>query len=194
VGDRDNPDYKILVVDDEPDLERLVRQRMRRQIRRGKYGFEFAGNGVEALEVLAEKQDIDIVLSDINMPKMDGLTLLQQIPEVNSDLRSVIVSAYGDMENIRTAMNRGAFDFVTKPIDFTDLEVTIERTLRHLDEWRAALVVGFLGAFTTFSTFSMDTLLLVQQGEYARAGMNVVLSVVLCLAGCWLGMAAARQF
>ncbi len=139
MGDRDNPDYRILVVDDEPDLERLVRQRMRRHIRRGKYGFEFAGNGVEALEVLAENQDIDIVLSDINMPKMDGLTLLQQIPEVNSDLRSVIVSAYGDMENIRTAMNRGAFDFVTKPIDFTDLEVTIERTLKHLDEWRAAL-------------------------------------------------------
>ncbi len=135
----DVPDYRILVVDDEPDLERLVRQRMRRHIRRGEYGFEFAANGVEALEVLARDPDIDIVLSDINMPKMDGLTLLQQIPDVNSDLRSVIVSAYGDMENIRTAMNRGAFDFVTKPIDFTDLEVTIERTLRHLDEWRAAL-------------------------------------------------------
>ena len=139
MGDRDNPDYRILVVDDEPDLERLVRQRMRRQIRGGRYGFEFAGNGVEALEVLAEQEDIDIVLSDINMPKMDGLTLLQQIPKVNADIRSVIVSAYGDMENIRTAMNRGAFDFVTKPIDFTDLEVTIERTLKHLDEWRAAL-------------------------------------------------------
>ena len=60
-------------------------------------------------------------------------------------------------------------------------------------EWRAALVVGFLGAFTTFSTFSMDTLLLLQQGEHARAGANVVLSVVLCLAACWLGMAVARQ-
>ena len=134
-----NPDYKILVVDDEPDLERLVRQRMRRHIRSGRYGFEFAGNGIEALEKLTEIRDIDIVLSDINMPKMDGLTLLQQIPEVNSDIRSVIVSAYGDMENIRTAMNRGAFDFVTKPIDFADLQVTIDRTLRHLDEWRAAL-------------------------------------------------------
>ncbi len=134
-----NPDYMILVVDDEPDLERLVRQRMRRHIRSGRYGFEFAGNGIEALEKLAENRDIDIVLSDINMPKMDGLSLLQQIPKVDPDIRSVIVSAYGDMENIRTAMNRGAFDFVTKPIDFTDLEVTIERTLRHLDEWRAAL-------------------------------------------------------
>lgn len=134
-----NPDYKILVVDDEPDLERLVRQRMRRHIRSGRYAFEFAGNGIEALEKLTEIDDIDIVLSDINMPKMDGLTLLQQIPEVNADIRSVIVSAYGDMENIRTAMNRGAFDFVTKPIDFADLEVTIDRTLKHLDEWRAAL-------------------------------------------------------
>lgn len=134
-----SPDYKILVVDDEPDLERLVRQRMRRQIRSGRYGFEFAGNGIEALAKLGEVGDIDIVLSDINMPKMDGLTLLQQIPEVNSDIRSVIVSAYGDMENIRTAMNRGAFDFITKPIDFADLQVTIDRTLRHLDEWRAAL-------------------------------------------------------
>ncbi len=133
------PDYKILVVDDEPDLERLVRQRMRRHIRSGRYGFEFAANGIEALAKLAEVGDIDIVLSDINMPKMDGLTLLQQIPEVNSDIRSVIVSAYGDMENIRTAMNRGAFDFITKPIDFADLQVTIDRTLRHLDEWRAAL-------------------------------------------------------
>ncbi len=133
------PDYKILVVDDEPDLERLVRQRMRRHIRSGRYGFEFAANGIEALAKLAEIGDIDIVLSDINMPKMDGLTLLQQIPEVNSDIRSVIVSAYGDMENIRTAMNRGAFDFITKPIDFADLQVTIDRTLRHLDEWRAAL-------------------------------------------------------
>ena len=136
---RANPDYRILVVDDEPDLERLVRQRMRRHIRSGRYGFDFAGNGIEALEKLAENRDIDIVLSDINMPKMDGLTLLQQIPEVNADIRSVIVSAYGDMENIRTAMNRGAFDFVTKPIDFADLQVTIERTLKHLDEWRAAL-------------------------------------------------------
>ena len=134
-----SPDYKILVVDDEPDLERLVRQRMRRHIRSGRYAFEFAGNGIEALEKLTEVDDIDIVLSDINMPKMDGLTLLQQIPEVNADIRSVIVSAYGDMENIRTAMNRGAFDFVTKPIDFADLQVTIDRTLKHLDEWRAAL-------------------------------------------------------
>lgn len=130
---------KILVVDDEPDLEHLVRQRMRREIRSGQYSFMFAHNGVEALEVLSEEQDIDMVLSDINMPRMDGLTLLEQIPKVDPNIRSVIVSAYGDMKNIRTAMNRGAFDFVTKPIDFEDMKVTIQRTLRHLELWREAL-------------------------------------------------------
>lgn len=131
--------YKILVVDDEPDLEHLVRQRMRRDVRAGQYEFVFAYNGVEALEVLNADPDIDMVLSDINMPRMDGLTLLEQMPQVDPDLRAVIVSAYGDMKNIRTAMNRGAFDFVTKPIDFQDLRVTIERTLEHLKLWREAV-------------------------------------------------------
>lgn len=131
--------YKILVVDDEPDLEPLILQRMRRAIRTGRYGFVFARNGVEALEKLAEQEDIDMVLSDINMPRMDGLTLLDQIPKVDPNIRSVIISAYGDMKNIRTAMNRGAFDFVTKPLDFKDLRHTIERTLQHLIEWREAL-------------------------------------------------------
>ncbi|MXZ10677.1 MAG: SpoIIE family protein phosphatase [Gemmatimonadetes bacterium] len=131
--------YKILVVDDEPDLEHLVRQRMRRDVRAGLYEFVFAYNGVEALEVLNADPDIDMVLSDINMPRMDGLTLLEQMSEVDPDLRAVIVSAYGDMKNIRTAMNRGAFDFVTKPIDFQDLRVTIERTLEHLQMWREAV-------------------------------------------------------
>ncbi len=131
--------YKILVVDDEPDVEPLVLQRMRRQIRAGKYSFVFAQNGIEALEKLREDSQIDMVLSDINMPRMDGLTLLEQIPNVDPDLRAVIISAYGDMKNIRTAMNRGAFDFVTKPIDFEDLEVTIERTLSNIEEWKEAL-------------------------------------------------------
>ena len=131
--------YRILVVDDEPDLEHLVRQRMRRDVRAGHYEFVFAYNGVEALEVLNADPDIDMVLSDINMPRMDGLTLLEQMPQVDPDLRAVIVSAYGDMKNIRTAMNRGAFDFVTKPIDFQDLRVTIERTLEHLQLWREAV-------------------------------------------------------
>ena len=131
--------YKILVVDDEPDLESLILQRMRRSIRSGQFEFVFAHNGVEALEMLSKDDSIDMVLSDINMPQMDGLTLLQQIPKVDPNIRAVIISAYGDMKNIRTAMNRGAFDFVTKPLDFDDLRVTIDRTLRHLAEWREAI-------------------------------------------------------
>ncbi len=131
--------HKILVVDDEPDLERLMLQRMRREIRRGELSFVFAGNGVEALKKLNEDSTIDMVLSDINMPEMDGLTLLDQIPKVDPNIKSVIVSAYGDMKNIRTAMNRGAFDFVTKPLDFDDLRVTIDRTLQHLAMLRGAL-------------------------------------------------------
>ena len=133
------PPYKILVVDDEPDLQPLMLQRMRRDIRAGRYSFVFAGDGVEALERMNGDDEIDMVLSDINMPRMDGLTLLEQIPKVDPDVRAVIISAYGDMQNIRTAMNRGAFDFVTKPLDFDDLKVTIERTLRHMVQWREAL-------------------------------------------------------
>ena len=131
--------YKILIVDDEPDLQPLILQRMRRNIRSGRYTFVFAGNGIEALEQLSQDPEIDMVVSDINMPQMDGLTLLEQIPKVDPNVRSVIISAYGDMRNIRTAMNRGAFDFVTKPLDFEDLQITIERTLQHLVEWREAL-------------------------------------------------------
>ena len=134
-----NNTYKVLVVDDEPDLEPLLLQRMRRAIRSGRYQFVFANNGLDALDKLNQHEDIDMVLSDINMPQMDGLTLLEQIPEVDPDIRCVIVSAYGDMDNIRTAMNRGAFDFVTKPIDFRDLRVTIDRTLAHIEEWKEAL-------------------------------------------------------
>jgi sigma-B regulation protein RsbU (phosphoserine phosphatase) len=120
---------KILVVDDEPDLEVLVRQKFRRQVREGRFDLVFARNGAEALEVLARDASINIVLSDINMPVMDGLTLLGRLTQLDRILKAVIVSAYGDMQNIRIAMNRGAFDFVTKPIDFQDLEITINRTL-----------------------------------------------------------------
>ena len=138
--DKPQGSYRILVVDDEPDLEPLVLQRMRRSIRQGRYSFVFAHNGIEALEKLDEADGaIDMVLSDINMPQMDGLALLEHIPEVAPDIRSVIISAYGDMKNIRAAMNRGAFDFITKPVDFDDLRVTIERTLTNLDTWREAM-------------------------------------------------------
>ncbi|MCE2501270.1 MAG: SpoIIE family protein phosphatase [Dehalococcoidia bacterium] len=130
--------YRILVVDDEPDLEPLVLQRMRRAIRSGRYEFVFAQNGVEALQALGDDEDIDMVLSDINMPQMDGLALLSHMPEVAPDVQAVIISAYGDMKNIRAAMNLGAFDFVTKPVDFEDLRITIERALNNLEAWREA--------------------------------------------------------
>ncbi|MCY4357091.1 MAG: SpoIIE family protein phosphatase [Gammaproteobacteria bacterium] len=130
---------RILMVDDESDLELLVRQRLRRRIRSGDYEFLFASNGQEALEVLKENPDIRLVLSDINMPVMDGLTLLSQLESADPDICAVIISAYGDMGNIRTAMNRGAFDFVTKPIDFNDLQITIDKTLRHIDMIQQAL-------------------------------------------------------
>lgn len=118
---------KILVVDDEADLETLIRQKFRQKIRENQYEFVFAMNGVMALEQLEQHQDVDVVLSDINMPEMDGLTLLSKLNEQNTLLKSVIVSAYGDMENIRTAMNRGAFDFITKPVNFEDLETTMQK-------------------------------------------------------------------
>jgi phosphoserine phosphatase RsbU/P len=121
---------KILVVDDEPDMESMIRQKFRRHIREKTYDFEFAFNGLEALGKISEFPDIGLVLSDINMPEMDGLTLLSRLKEFNKPgLKTVIVSAYGDMDNIRTAMNRGAFDFITKPVNFEDLEITINKTL-----------------------------------------------------------------
>ncbi|MEO5571169.1 MAG: response regulator [Bacteroidia bacterium] len=120
---------KILVVDDEADLELLIRQKFRHRIRSNELQFEFASNGVEALQKLDNNKDLDMVLTDINMPVMDGLTLLSKIKEKEIHYKAVVVSAYGDMENIRTAMNRGAFDFLTKPIDFNDLETTINKTL-----------------------------------------------------------------
>src|SRR5215217_5284724 len=123
---------KILVVDDEPDLEGLILQKFRRQIRDGSVSFLFARDGVEALSMLDGNRDVDMVLSDINMPRMDGLSLLGKLQESDDNLSTVIVSAYGDMANIRTAMNRGAFDFVTKPVDLADLELTIDKTLESI--------------------------------------------------------------
>jgi len=130
---------KILVVDDETDLEVLIKQKFRQKIREHKYEFLFAINGKHALEQLELNDDVDVVLSDINMPEMDGLTLLSKINEQNTLLKAVIVSAYGDMENIRTAMNRGAFDFVTKPVNFEDLELTMEKTISHVRQMRETM-------------------------------------------------------
>ncbi|MGE5203942.1 MAG: response regulator, partial [Acidobacteriota bacterium] len=129
---------RILFVDDEPDLEALVLQKFRRQIREGAVEFRFARDGIEALATIEENPEIDMVVSDINMPRMDGLSLLQKLQETEDKLSTVIVSAYGDMANIRTAMNRGAFDFLTKPIDFPDLEATIAKTTRHIEVLREA--------------------------------------------------------
>jgi adenylate cyclase len=129
---------RILFVDDEPDLEALVLQKFRRQIRDGTVSFLFAHDGVEALAALKTNADVDLVVTDINMPRMDGLSLLQKLQESEGRLSAIVVSAYGDMANIRTAMNRGAFDFVTKPIDFGDLETTIAKTIRHIQFLRDA--------------------------------------------------------
>lgn len=130
---------KILVVDDEPDLELLVKQKFRQKIRAQEYEFVFAVNGKHALEQLEIHNDVVLVLSDINMPEMDGLSLLSRLNEKNLLLKSVVVTAYGDMENIRTAMNRGAFDFITKPVNFDDLEVTIQKAIEHVNQMKKTL-------------------------------------------------------
>lgn len=125
---------KILVVDDEPDLQMLMLQKFRHKVKSKEYEFLFAENGSEALESLKVNNDVSLVLSDINMPRMDGLTLLNELQNLDRpDLKTVMVSAYGDMENIRTAMNRGAYDFVTKPIDFKDMETTIEKSFQEIE-------------------------------------------------------------
>ncbi|HEX5026435.1 MAG TPA: adenylate/guanylate cyclase domain-containing protein [Agriterribacter sp.] len=130
---------KILVADDEVDLQMLIKQKFRQKIRENKYEFIFAVNGIDALDKLKENPDVDVVLSDINMPEMDGLTLLGKLNEISPLIKAVIVSAYGDMENIRTAMNRGAFDFLTKPINFEDLDLTVQKTIAHVAQTRETL-------------------------------------------------------
>lgn len=129
-------DHKILVVDDEPDLQMLMMQKFRKKVKSREYEFLFAENGEEALVMVSNHSDLSLILSDINMPKMDGLTLLEELQKLERvDLKTVMVSAYGDMDNIRTAMNRGAYDFVTKPIDFKDLETTIDKTISEIKRY-----------------------------------------------------------
>ncbi|MFD2572327.1 response regulator [Spirosoma soli] len=140
---------KILLVDDEVDLALLFQQRFRQLIHNGTYEFVFAHDGQQALDLLQEQPDIDLILADINMPGMDGLTLLDRLPQINPIVRTVMVTAYGDMANIRTAMNRGAFDFITKPIDFTDLKATIEKTRRYVDQLRHTQELQALDAMKT---------------------------------------------
>ena len=130
---------KILFVDDEPDLEPLICQKFRKKLRTEEFQLFFAHNGQEALEKLQEQPDLDMVLTDINMPVMDGLTLLAKLNDINPIIKTVVLSAYGDMKNIRKAMNCGAFDFLTKPIDFQDLEITINKTLNHVQQLKENL-------------------------------------------------------
>ena len=125
---------KILVVEDESDLEFLISRKFRKRIRSGELEFVFAGNGVEALKQLKAHPDVYVILSDIKMPEMDGLTLLTHLKKQYPLLCTIIVSAYGDMKNIRTAMNRGAYDFLTKPINFKDLEITLDKTIRYVQQ------------------------------------------------------------
>jgi adenylate cyclase len=127
---------KILAVDDEPDFEVLIKQRFRRQIRDAEFEFRFAHHGEEALATLLAEPDIELMLLDINMPVMDGLTLLNELRERQLEVQAIIVSAYGDMTNLRTAMNRGAFDFVTKPVDLSDLEITVRKALANVAKLR----------------------------------------------------------
>jgi DNA-binding NtrC family response regulator len=125
---------KILFVDDELDLQFLINQKFKKHIRRAGWQLFFAHNGVEALEKLKEHPDLDMVVTDLNMPEMDGMTLLSRLNQIDIPLKTVVISAYGDMRNIRNAMNFGAFDFLTKPIDFQDLEITINKTLRDVQQ------------------------------------------------------------
>ena len=118
----------ILMVDDEPHLDILVRQKFRREIKSGEYNFHFARNGVEALRTIEATPEIDLVITDINMPEMDGLTLLEKLDQKRPDLRAIIISAYNDLDNVKTAMDRGAFEFITKPVDLNELADTIKRS------------------------------------------------------------------
>ncbi len=134
---------RILFVDDEPKLQMLIRQLFRNEIKDRKFAFTFALNGVEALEKLKADPETDIVMTDINMPKMDGLTLLGELQKLkhslNPALTSIVVSAYGDIKNIKKAMNAGAFDFITKPIDFQDVRLTLAKACEHSRQIRNSL-------------------------------------------------------
>ena len=120
---------KILVVDDELDVEAMFRQRMRRDIRSGRYEFVFARSGVHALEVLAEHPDVGLVITDLNMPEMDGLTLLDCLTEAWPGVPSLVVSAYGDPGRMTVVRERGSSGFVVKPVDFDLLRSAMAESL-----------------------------------------------------------------
>ena len=173
---------KILAVDDEPDFELLIKQRFRRQIRDEEFEFRFAHHGEEALKALSAEPDIDLMLLDINMPVMDGLTLLSELRERQLEVQAIIVSAYGDMTNLRTAMNRGAFDFVTKPVDLSDLEITVRKALanvaklREMDRQRMAAERARNNLSRYFSPNIVE--LLASQDEPLGAGRRETVAVL----------------
>jgi adenylate cyclase len=173
---------KILAVDDEPDFELLIRQRFRGQIRDEEFEFRFAHHGEEALTALSAEPDIDLMLLDINMPVMDGLTLLNELRERQMEVQAIIVSAYGDMPNLRTAMNRGAFDFVTKPVDLRDLEITVRKglanvaKLREMDRQRMAAERARNNLSRYFSPNIVE--LLAAQDEPLGAGRRETVAVL----------------
>ena len=173
---------KILAVDDEPDFELLIRQRFRRQIRDEEFEFRFAHHGEEALTALSAEPDIELMLLDINMPVMDGLTLLNELRERQLPVQAIIVSAYGDMTNLRTAMNRGAFDFVTKPVDLSDLEITVRKALanvakvREMDRQRLAAERARNNLSRYFSPNIVE--LLAAQDEPLGAGRRETVAVL----------------
>ena len=173
---------KILAVDDEPDFELLIRQRFRVQIRDEEFEFRFAHHGEEALAALSAEPDIDLMLLDINMPVMDGLTLLNELRERQLEVQAIIVSAYGDMTNLRTAMNRGAFDFVTKPVDLRDLEITVRKALanvaklREMDRQRMAAERARNNLSRYFSPNIVE--LLASQDEPLGAGRRETVAVL----------------
>ena len=173
---------KILAVDDEPDFELLITQRFRRQIRDQEFEFRFAHHGEEALAALSAEPDIELMLLDINMPVMDGLTLLSELRQRQLEVQSIIVSAYGDMTNLRTAMNRGAFDFVTKPVDLGDLEITVRKALanvaklREMDRLRMAAERARNNLSRYFSPNIVE--LLASQDEPLGAGRRETVAVL----------------
>lgn len=155
---------KILIVDDESDIELLIRNKFRREIRDNQYEFVYAKNGIEALTKLQEHPDLDMVFSDINMPEMDGLTLLREINTLNPLLRTVMISAYSDMANIRQAMNRGAFDFIGKPIDFEDFQNTLAKTLLFVEHFK-----------TSYQAIEENSILNLRTKELAKKNQEIEL-------------------
>jgi two-component system, response regulator, stage 0 sporulation protein F len=119
----------ILIVDDEPDVAELFRQRFRHEARQGTYVLHFAASGEEALDMLANdiEPQLIVILSDINMPGMDGLALLQEVKRRFPGLPVMMVTAYGDEERRRRASEYGAAEFITKPVDFDFLKQELQR-------------------------------------------------------------------